>query len=146
MIFGDPVAVSLGAMVSSRLREGIAARLSPEATRAPTRFEQLTVTRLDWQTLVKLNRYLAFAGKLATALWIVFMATVAVGIDWRSIVEDLINSGKPVRAAIGLVVVVPTLLFVVARSVVGLGRWRVQRELWRRDVARLSGHSPATEA
>jgi hypothetical protein len=125
-------------MVTSRLREGIAARLSPEATRAPTLVEQLTVTRLDWETLVRLNRYLSLAGKLATAVWVAFMASVIVGIDWRSVVEELINSGKPVRAAIGLVIVLPTLLFVVARSVLGLARWRVQRELWRRDVARLS--------
>jgi hypothetical protein len=128
-------------MVGSRLRQGIAARLSPEATRAPTYFERLTVTRVGWSTLVRLNRYLAFAGKLATAVWVVFMATVLLGIEWRSVVEDLINSGRPVRAAFGLVIVLPTLLFVVARSIVGLARWRVQRELWRRDVDRLSSGS-----
>ena len=127
-------------MVGSRLRQGIAARLSPEATRAPTYLERLTVTRLDWDALVRLNRYLAFAGKLATAVWVVFMATVLLGIEWRSIVEELINSGRPVRAAFGLVIVLPTLLFVVARSIVGLARWRVQRELWRRDVERLSSN------
>jgi hypothetical protein len=125
-------------MAGSRLRQRIAARLSPEATRAPTFVERLTVVRLDWSTLVRLNRYFAFAGKLATAVWVMFMATVILGIDWRAVVEDLINSGRPVRAAFGLVVVLPTLLFLVARSLIGLARWRVQRELWRRDVDRLS--------
>jgi hypothetical protein len=76
--------------------------------------------------------------ELATTVWIMFMATVVLGIDWRAVVEDLINSGRPVRAALGLVIVLPTLLFLVARSVIGLARWRVQREFWRRDVDRLS--------
>jgi hypothetical protein len=34
-------------------------------------------------------------------------------------------------------IIVPTLLFVAARSAIGFARWRLQRELWRRDVARL---------
>jgi hypothetical protein len=33
---------------------------------------------------------------------------------------------------------VPTLVFLAARSMLGFARWRIQRELWRRDVARLS--------
>jgi|GEM_PF-3479229 len=130
-------------MVGARLRASIAARLSPEATRAPTLIERLTVTRLEWDTLVRLNRYLAVGSRVATALWLAFMASVILGVEWRSVVESLINSGRPVRAAIALVFVLPTLLFVVARSVVGLARWRVQRELWRRDVARLT---PAADA
>jgi hypothetical protein len=50
-----------------------------------------------------------------------------------------LNSGKPVKGALVLVFVVPTLLFVAARSLIGFGRWRLQRELWRRDVERLGG-------
>jgi hypothetical protein len=128
-------------MVTTRLRASIAARLSPEATRAPTLIERLTVTRLEWDTLVR--RYLAVGSRVATVLWVAFMASVILGVEWRSVVESLINSGRPVRAAIAIVFVLPTLLFVVARSLVGLARWRVQRELWRRDVARLT---PAADA
>jgi hypothetical protein len=57
-------------------------------------------------------------------------------VDWKDVVEDAINSGKPVKGAIVLVVVLPTFLFLLARSLVGFARWRLQRELWRRDVAR----------
>jgi hypothetical protein len=31
---------------------------------------------------------------------------------------------------------VPTVLFVGVRSLIGFARWRIQRELWRRDVER----------
>jgi hypothetical protein len=50
---------------------------------------------------------------------------------------DVRDSGKPVEGAIALAIIVPTLLFVAARSLLGFARWRIQRELWRRDVARL---------
>jgi hypothetical protein len=52
-------------------------------------------------------------------------------------VEGVLNSGKPVRGAVALAIIVPTLLFVASRSLIGFARWRLQRELWRRDVARL---------
>jgi hypothetical protein len=48
-----------------------------------------------------------------------------------------VNSGRPVQGALALAIVIPTLVFVAARSLIGFGRWRLQRELWRRDVARL---------
>jgi len=86
---------------------------------------------------VRLNRYLVLVGKLATGIWVVFIGTIAVGLDWKHTVDDAVNSGKPVKGALVLVIVVPTLLFVAARSLIGFARWRVQRELWRRDVARL---------
>jgi hypothetical protein len=35
------------------------------------------------------------------------------------------------------VIILPTLAFLVARSAIGFARWRLQRELWRRDVERL---------
>jgi hypothetical protein len=37
-----------------------------------------------------------------------------------------------------LTLLVPTVTFLLARSAIGYGRWRVQRELWRRDVERLT--------
>jgi hypothetical protein len=40
-------------------------------------------------------------------------------------------------------VVVPTLVFLLARSTIGFLRWRLQRELWRRDVEQLDDASPA---
>ena len=47
------------------------------------------------------------------------------------------NSGRPVEGALVLAVVLPTLIFRVARSAIGFARWRLQRELWRRHVERL---------
>jgi hypothetical protein len=125
-----------------RIRAALAERLTPERTRSATLFERLTVRRLRGDQIVWLNRYLELVGKMATALWVVFVATVVLGVDWRSAVEDAVNSGKPVKAAIVLVVVVPTLIFVAVRSLVGFARWRLQRELWRRDVDRLGRPAP----
>jgi hypothetical protein len=63
-----------------------------------------------------------------------------MGIDMRrhreKVVPNAVNSGKPVEGAIALAIIVPTLLFVAARSALGFARWRVQRERWRRDVDR----------
>jgi hypothetical protein len=60
-----------------------------------------------------------------------------VTVDWKQVVEDALNSGRPVQGAFVLAVVLPTLAFVAARSTIGFARWRLQRELWRRDVERL---------
>jgi hypothetical protein len=76
-------------------------------------------------------------GRVATAAYVIFFATVIFGVDWRDLVEQTLNSGRPVRGAVALVVLLPTLLFVALHSLTGYGRWRVQRELWRRDVERL---------
>lgn len=86
---------------------------------------------------MKLNRWLELLGKLTTAVWVVLIATVVLGVDWKQLVEDAVNSGKPVRGALVIAIVVPTLAFVAARSAIGFARWRLQRELWRRDVERL---------
>jgi hypothetical protein len=118
----------------ARLRAALAERLTPEHTRRATLFERLTVRRLGWDSLVRLNRYLEVVGRLATCIWVAFLATVVLGFDWRETVEDTVNSGKPVKAAIALALILPTLLFVAVRSMVGFMRWRLQRELWRRDV------------
>jgi hypothetical protein len=125
-----------------RLRERVTAaleaRLSPERTRRATLLERLTVRRLSWDLLVRFNRSLAFLGKAATALWCAFLASVVLGVDWKQTVDDALNSGKPVEGAFAITIIVPTLLFIAARSMIGFWRWRLQRELWRRDVERLS--------
>jgi hypothetical protein len=115
----------------------IAERLSPERTRRATFLERITVQRLSWQVVVRLHRWLELLGRLATAVWIVFVASLLLGVNWKSVVEHAINSGRPVRSALVVAIIVPTLLFVAARSAIGFARWRLQRELWRRDVARL---------
>jgi hypothetical protein len=51
---------------------------------------------------------------------------------------DSLNSGKPIEGAFTLAILIPTLVFLAARSMLGFARWRLQRELWRRDVERLS--------
>jgi len=120
------------------LAAAIATRLTPEVTRKPTLFERLTVRRLDEPQLLRLHRWLEFTGKLMTGVYCMFIATVVLGVDWKDTVESALNADRPIRGAIVLVVVVPTLLFVAARSLTGFLRWRLQRELWRRDVERLS--------
>jgi hypothetical protein len=121
-----------------RLSTALAARLSPERTRRATLFERLTVRRLAWDTVVRLNRYLELIGKLATTIWVGFLASIVLGVDWRDSVQDALNSGRPADRALVLVFVLPTLLFLAARSIIGFARWRLQRELWRRDFERLA--------
>jgi hypothetical protein len=48
--------------------------------------------------------------------------------------SDALNSGRPIEGAFVLAVLLPTLLFLAARSLIRFARWRLQRELWRRDV------------
>jgi hypothetical protein len=121
----------------TRLGAAIAARLSPERTRRATLLERVTVCRLPWEWVVRVHRWLELAGKLATVVWIVFVGSVVLGVNWKHVVEQAINSGRPVAGALTVAIVVPTLLFVAARSAIGFARWRLQRELWRHDVARL---------
>lgn len=128
----------------ARLGAAVAAHLSPEHTRRPTLLERLTVQRLSWDVLVRLHRYLELVGKMATAIWVGFVASLLLGVDWRFVVEDVFNAGTPIAHALLLAVLLPTLLFLAARSLLGFARWRVQRELWRRDVERLgAGITPA---
>ena len=86
---------------------------------------------------MRVHRWLELSGKLATAVWILFVGSIVLGVNWKRVVEHAINSGRPVAGALTVAIVVPTLLFVAARSAIGFARWRLQRELWRRDVARL---------
>lgn len=121
----------------TRIGSAIAARLSPERIRRATLLERLTVQRLSWETVVRLNRWLAAVGKLATAVWIGFCASIVLGVEWKDVVHSALNSGRPIEGAFALVILLPTLAFVAARSGIGFARWRLQRELWRRDVERL---------
>jgi hypothetical protein len=80
-------------------------------------------------------------------VWVGFVVSLVAGFDWKEVVEQAVNSGKPIEGAFALAILVPTLVFLAARSVLGYGRWRLQRELWRRDVERLTaarGHEPAS--
>ena len=97
--------------------------------------ERLTVQRLSWDQIVRLHRYVELLGKLATAVWVAFVASLVLGLDWKRVVTDSLNSGKPIEGAFALAILVPTLVFIAARSMLG---WRLQRELWRRDVERLT--------
>ncbi|MET0973129.1 MAG: hypothetical protein ABWY95_06900 [Thermoleophilaceae bacterium] len=117
----------------------LATRLSPEYTRRATLLERLTVRRLSWNAIVRFHRYLELTGKLATAVWVGFLVSFVLGLDWQELVRDALNSGKPIERAFVLAIVLPTLAFLVARSALGFARWRLQRELWRRDVERMSG-------
>jgi hypothetical protein len=63
------------------------------------------------------------------------------------VVQEAVNSGRPIEGALALAILVPTLVFLAARSMLGYGRWRLQRELWRRDVERLTAaqdHEPVS--
>jgi hypothetical protein len=131
----------------ARLEAALAARLSPERTRRATLLERLTVQRLSWDQIVRLHRYVELLGKLATAIWVAFVASLVLGLDWKRVVTDSLNSGRPIEGAFALAILLPTLVFLAARSMLGFARWRLQRELWRRDVERLTsarGREPAS--
>ena len=124
--------------MTSKLRSTIGSRLSVDHTRAATMSERLTVSKLSWDLVIRLNRYLEFFGKITTVIYAAFVVTLVFGVDWKQVVEATFNSGAPVKGAVTLVLVLVTLLFVALHSLIGYGRWKLQRELWRRDVARLS--------
>jgi hypothetical protein len=132
--------------IRQRLAAALAARVSPERTRRATLFERLTVQRLSWDSAVRLNRYLELTGKVATGIWVAFICSVVVGVEWRDVVEAAVNSGEPLENALLLAVGLPTAVFLGARSMIGFARWRLQRELWRRDVQRLSGAARTGDA
>lgn len=125
--------------LAARARSVLEAKLSPEGTRRPTLFETYTVRKLPWEWLVRLNTWLSALGKVATAVYCVVIAGFVTGLDLRPAVRDVLNSGKPIEHVFILAVLLPTIAFLLARSVLGWGRWKVQRELWRRDVERLGG-------
>jgi hypothetical protein len=133
------------APLRARLGAAFAAHLSPEHTRRATLFERLTVQRLPWDALVRIHRYLELVGKFATGVWIGFVASVVLGVNWQLVVADIFNSGARITNALALTLVLGTGVFLLARSTLGFLRWRVQRELWRRDVERFgsAGITPA---
>jgi hypothetical protein len=123
-----------GHRLRHRVAAALADRLSPERTRRATLLERTTVRRLSWDHVVLLNRWLAALGKLATAIWCAFIASVVLGWDVKDAVSTALNSGTPIENAFAFVILVPTLIFLVARSAIGFWRWRLQRELWRRGI------------
>jgi hypothetical protein len=108
--------------------------------------ERLTVQRLSWDHVVRLHRYAALLGKLATAVWVMFVASFVLALDWKRVVTDSLNSGRPIEGALALAILLPTLLFLAARSMLGFARWRLRRELWRRDVERLTSAQKRDQA
>lgn len=123
------------------LNAALYGRLTPEHTRRPNLFERYTVCKLGPDRLLQVHAWLEFLGKFTFGLYCGFIATVLLGVEWRDTVESALNAGRPVKGAIVLVFVVPTLIFVALRSMIGYLRWRVQRELWRRDVQRLTAEA-----
>ena len=113
--------------------------LSPERTRRATLIERMTVGRLEWETIERLNRWLELLGRIATVVWAALIAVIILGFDMKDTVADVVNGGDPVRAALILAILAPTIVFFLAHSLIGYMRWRLQRELWRRDVERLTG-------
>ena len=59
------------------------------------------------------------AGKLTTGIWVGFLVSLVLGFDWRQVVKDALNSGRPVEGAFVLAVLLPTLMFLAARSLTG---------------------------
>jgi hypothetical protein len=104
----------------ARVAAAIATRLSPDVRGGP-----------------RLNRNLELTGKVATAVWVAFVGSVVLGVEWKDIVQETINSGRPLENVVLLTLALPTVAFLAARSLIGFARWRLQRELWRRDVQRL---------
>jgi hypothetical protein len=112
-------------------------RLSPERTRRASWFERQTVGRLEWDTIARLNRWLELLGRIATVVWAAIIAVIVLGVNLRDQVESVLNSGRPLKYVALITLILPTVAFFLLHSVVGFLRWRLQRELWRRDVARL---------
>jgi hypothetical protein len=65
------------------------------------------------------------------------IAIIVLGVDVKDWVEELMNSGEPLQDVVIVALIVPTLAFFLLHSMIGFLRWRLQRELWRRDVERL---------
>ncbi len=130
---------------STRLRDYVGhtfkARLSPERTRRATWFERQTVRRWEWDTVARLNRWLELLGRIATGVWAALIAVIVFGLDVKDTVADVVNSGNVVREAVLIAILGPTLVFFFAHSTIGFLRWRLQRELWRRDVERMQAGS-----
>jgi hypothetical protein len=128
--------------LTRRSYELLTRKLTPEGTRKATTFERLTVGRLSWDRLVAVNRALRLLGWLTYGLLYGFMACALVGLNLKAEAESALNSGRPREGALAIAILVPALLLIALRSSIGFLRWRVQRELWRRDVAELTRTAP----
>jgi hypothetical protein len=124
--------------LAARARTVLEQKLSPDGTRRATTFERYTVRRLPWHWLVRLNAWLAALGKVATSVYCLVIAAFVAGFDFAPTLRSLLNSGRPIEHVFVLSILIPTVIFLLARSMLGFGRWKLQRELWRRDVERLS--------
>jgi hypothetical protein len=124
--------------ISERVGTAIATRLSPARTRRPTLTERLTVSRWKWDTIVRLNVALEILGKTATCVYCLVIASIVLGLDVRDAVKSIFNSGRSLEHVVEIAIFLVTVAFLLARSAIGWCRWRLQRELWRRDVKRLS--------
>ena len=136
-------------LVTETLREQVAAviarRVSPDRTRAATWLERLTVARLSWTTLVRLNAALEIVGRAATAIWVGVIAAAVIGLRWRNALESALNAGRPVRAIVALALLLAIGVLVAVHSLLGFARWRIQRELWRREIASTASPGARTE-
>src|SRR3712207_8746427 len=94
-------------------------RLTPERTRRATFFERLTVSRLEWQTLVRLNGLLELSGRIATGLLVAFAVSAFAGVDWQRAAESTLNSGRAIEEVLALIIVIPVLTFIALRSLIG---------------------------
>ena len=122
----------------ARARTVVSNKLSPEGTRRATWFERMTVRRLPWAWLVRLNAWLAALGKVATGVYCLVIAAFVIGVDLGPLLRSALASGRPIQHVFVLSIVLPTVVFLLARSLLGFGRWKLQRELWRRDVERFA--------
>jgi hypothetical protein len=130
------------APLTRRSYELVTSKLTPEGTRKATTFERLTVGRLSWEHLVSVNRALRLIGWLTYGLLYGLIASAIVGLNLRQQVKSVLNSGNELEGAVVLAILIPALGLIVLRSAIGFLRWRVQRELWRRDVAELTRRAP----
>lgn len=121
-----------------RLESTVMNRVSPERTRRATLTERVSVSLMSWDRLVWVNRALEILGKTASVVWFTVIAAIILGFDPKDAVSGALNSGHPMQGILAISILIPTIIFLLLRSGIGYCRWRVQRELWRRDVRRLS--------
>jgi hypothetical protein len=124
--------------LTERVTTALSSRLSPERTRRATLTERLTVSRWKWNSLVRLNMALEVLGKTATCVYCGVIFAIIVGLDVRDTVRAILNSGRSLEHVVELALFLVTVIFLLCRSAIGWCRWRLQRELWRRDVERLT--------
>lgn len=121
-----------------RFAVAVRRRFTPEGTRAASLVERVALGRLSARAVARLNAALEMIGELATWLLIGIFAAALFGLDWRGKIESSFNQGEPIQHAVTIGILLSVLSLVALRSVIGAFRWRIQRELWRRDAAALA--------